>query len=223
MSQQRDEGQGGIGAPGGIGGPGGPGGWGIESDWARWVSLGALGLLLALIFYVCQGDEGEPPADADDRSAISSAAGSFSPVPAGTDTPAAATTSEATTEPTSSDGESMRVGNIEIELIEVQHPYDATEHSPLNTANTRIDLAVTALGDGGGYFTSFELSIADDTGAEYGTAPCLDCPGDAVSMPLGEGETGEGSAYFELPAGREPAELIYRSSAGGGEGSLSLR
>jgi hypothetical protein len=195
---------------------------GRDPGWVRiefWAALGALGLLLALIFYVCQGDEGEAPVAADDRSAISSAAGSFSPVPDGTDTPAAATTSE----PTSADGESMRVGNIEIELIDVQHPYDATEHSPLNTANTRVDLAVTALGDGGGYFTSFELSIADDTGAEYGTAPCLDCPGDAVSMPLGEDETGEGSAYFELPEGREPAELIYRSSAGGGEGSLSLR
>jgi len=194
---------------------------GRDPGWVRiefWAALGALGLVLALLFYICEGDEPVPPADSDDRSAISSAVGN-SPVPDGTDTPAAATTSE----PTSADGESMRVGNIEIELIDVQHPYDATEHSPLNTANTRVDLAVTALGDGGGYFTSFELSIADDTGAEYGTAPCLDCPGDAVSMPLGEDETGEGSAYFELPEGREPAELIYRSSAGGDQGSLSLR
>jgi hypothetical protein len=124
---------------------------------------------------------------------------------------------------TTTDGRRVRVGNLELEVLEVESPFDATQYSPVNTANTRIDLAVTANGDGGGYFTAYELVLADDTGAEHGASSCLDCPGDLTSLQVGEGETGEGSAYFELPEGRTPSELIYRSSAAGAEGSIPLR
>jgi len=121
------------------------------------------------------------------------------------------------------DGRRVRVGNLELEVLEVESPFDTTQYSPVNTANTRIDLAVTANGDGGGYFTAYELMLTDDTGAEHGASSCLDCPGDLTSLQLGDGESGEGSAYFELPEGRTPSELIYRSSAAGAEGSISLR
>ena len=121
------------------------------------------------------------------------------------------------------DGRRVRVGNLELEVLDVESPFDATQYAPVNTANTRIDLAVTANGDGGGYFTAYELMLADDTGAEYGASSCLDCPGDLTSLQLGDGESSEGSAYFELPEGRTPSELIYRSSAAGAEGSIPLR
>ena len=42
---------------------------------------------------------------------------------------------------------------------------------------------------------------------------------------LGErvaGDSGEGSAYFEVPEGRTPSALIYRSSAAGAEGRIDL-
>jgi hypothetical protein len=151
---------------------------------------------------------------------VPAASGTASPSPEGTS--ASTPTSEDT--PASEDARSTRVGNLDLELLDVHSPYDAARHAAQNTANLRIDLAVTANGDGGGYFTAYELAVADDTGAEYGPASCLDCPGAAAaeSMQLSEHERREGSAYFQLPEDAHPTELIYRSSAANAEGRIPL-
>lgn len=119
-------------------------------------------------------------------------------------------------------GRLIRVGNIDLALQNLLHPYDSSQHAASNTANVRVDLEATAVGDGGGYFTAFELSLMDDAGDEHPNSSCLDCPGNLDSLELGEGESGEGSAYFELPEGRTPSELIYRGSASGEEGRIDL-
>ncbi len=202
----------------GPGGLGSASGWGIDGPFPKIAVGGLLGLLLALLLGLCVGLPGDDD-DADEPTPTPSAA-------AGDEQSDPTETASATAVPdeTSSDdaARSMRVGNIELELKDARHPYDTTQHAGSNTANVRIDLEARAIGDGGGYFTAFELTLADDAGEEHPNSSCLDCPGNLDSLELGEGESGEGSAYFELPEGRTPSELIYRGSASGEEGRIDL-
>lgn len=199
----------------------GASGWGLEMEFRRLMMLGGIALFSAFFLGFClaTGGDDESPLDSVQDPPASGVAGTATP--AGNET--AEPTGAPTEDPSSDDGaRTTRVGNIDLEVIKVLYPYDSTQHSGVNTANVRVDLEATGRGDGGGYFTAFELTLMDDAGAEHGASSCLDCPRNLDSLPLGDGEMGEGSAYFELPSGREPAELIYRGSASGEEGRIVL-
>lgn len=210
---------------GGAGGLGGASGWGLEGSARQLAILGGISLLALILLAFCQvlpgdDDDSAPAGDGDVTATSTSTA-----MPSATSTVVAdePTASPTTAVASDDDARTTRVGNVELRLVEVRHPYDATQHSGINTATTRIDLEATGVGDGGGYFTAFELTLMDDGGDEHGASSCLDCPGNLDSLELAEGETGEGAAYFELPEGRSPYELIYRGSASGEEGRIPLR
>lgn len=204
----------------------GASGWGLEMTPRQLAITGGISLLALLLLAFCvvlPGDDDTLPSDettpASGTPTADSGTASSTPAADATQPSVTATTAVAS----DADARSMRVGDLELEVIGVLHPYDASQHAGLNTANTRIDLEATAVGDGGAYFTAFELALMDDAGDEHRGASCLDCPGNLDSLELGADESGAGSAYFELPEGREPYELIYRSSAAGEEGRIPLR
>lgn len=211
-----------------AGGPGvdGASGWGLEGNlrqWAITAGISILGLILLAFCVGLPGDEDSVPADGNATLTPTPTAGSSASVTPTAAPPASEGGQSSATATPAETARSTRVGNIELELIEIVHPYDATQHAGLNAANVRLDLRATGVGEGGGYFTAFELTLMDDEGDEHGLSSCLDCPGNLDSLELAEGDSGDGSAYLELPEGREPHELIYRGSASGDEGRIPLR
>ena len=205
----------------------GASGWGLEGNLRQWAITAGISILGLILLAFCVGlpGDGDPVPTDSDGTATSTPTSTGSPSATPIATPATTSDGEEPSVTATPDDRirSARVGHVDLELIEVMHPYNATQHAGLNTANVRLDLRATGVGEGGGYFTAFELTLMDDGGDEHGASSCLDCPGNLDSLELAEGDSGEGSAYFELPDGREPSELIYRGSASGEEGRIPLR